>query len=117
MDDLDPRVNAQMANRYDAHAYVALSFESDDSWVAFYEVPGFSSVGGRRLAERISTRLGEDQSYPVRGMRLPILRETRMPAVVIEFAPGHMTADRRPGVASAVVAAVREWCGGPEPAQ
>ncbi len=116
VDDLDPRINAQMANRYDAHAYVALSFESDDSWVAFYEVPGFSSVGGRRLAERISGRLGEGQCYPVRGMRLPILRETRMPAVVIEFDPAHMTADRRPVVAASVVSAVREWCGGPQPA-
>jgi N-acetylmuramoyl-L-alanine amidase len=56
--------------------------------------PGFESVGGRSLAtsvSRRSSRAGLEVAAPC-GMRLPILRETRMPRCCACLAPG---ADQR----------------------
>ena len=47
------------------------------------------------------------------GMRLPVLRETRMPAVLVRDRTVQHVIDVTPGVAAAVVAALESWADAP----
>ena len=47
---------------------------------------------------------------PVTGMRLPILRETRMPAVWCRLGPAAAVVIGAPGIAQALAKAVVKWC-------
>jgi thiol-disulfide isomerase/thioredoxin len=108
---------AATANRFDAEVYVGLSsLASGPGSVAFYAVDGFHSVGGRRLAELV---VGAVQlAVPAlevapRGMRLPVLRETRMPAIVAELGPSRLVRDNLPRVSDALAAAIGQWAESP----
>lgn len=112
-DDGSSRVNASVANRFDAQLYVGLSTESVTSWIGFYETHGFASPGGRRLAETLVRALAPEVETSARGMRLPILRETQMPAVVIELGHAGRLPDRHPIVTSRIADGIVEWCRAP----
>ena len=43
------------------------------------------------------------------GMRLPVLRETRMPAVLLALGPARTIADAAPQVTAAILRAVDLW--------
>ena len=45
----------------------------------------------------------------VEGMRLPILRETKMPAVLITLGPTQQIVDRANRVAQAIFLAISAW--------
>lgn len=112
LDEPDAVAQASAANHFAADVY--LGFESDTAEAAtvqFYRVPTFESAGGRSLAELIADRLGQlDGVTPeVRGMRLPMLRETRMPAVQCIIGPVRIAIDAGPAIAAAVVDALEEW--------
>jgi len=85
--------------------------------VAFYSTPGYESAGGRRLAERLaeaaSTAVDPELDAGLRGMRLPVLRETRMPAVVIELGPPSTVVERTAQIAVAVSRALAAWSKAP----
>jgi N-acetylmuramoyl-L-alanine amidase len=78
--------------------------------LAYYATDGFESAGGRRLAELLADQLGQRIAVAEpTGMRLPILRETRMPAVLITVpptAPGERS--YRP-IAQAVTTSLNQW--------
>lgn len=112
LDEPDAVAQATAANHFAADVY--LGFESHTepcATVQFYRVPTFESAGGRALAELIGERLsGLDGFEPeVRGMRLQMLRETRMPAVQCVFGPVRTAIDRGPAIAVAVIDAVEQW--------
>ena len=48
-------------------------------------------------------------------MRLPVLRETRMPAVVCSLGPVQRVVDAAPAISDAVVAALAAWAASPLP--
>lgn len=112
LDELDPVVQARAANDFEAHLY--LGFEGATgtaSIVQFYRVPAFESVGGRTLAEAM-TREWRVHGMPVEdpeGVRRPVLRETRMPAVLGVLAPIRMVADQAPSLATAITRALQAW--------
>lgn len=112
-DEPDASAQAAAANRFAATAY--LGFESRpgaDPVVHFYRVPQFESAGGRALAERIAAACAAATDVPVpvvQGMRLPVLRETRMPAVLFIVGSVQMTLDRAPGMVAAMVEALESW--------
>lgn len=112
LDEPDPVAQAQAANRFAAHAYIGLDSSLEPrSQVAFFQVPNFESVGGHTLARCLSDELGTTP-LPVdepRGMRLPVLRETRMPAVLISLAPLRLALDTSPAVAEAIRRGVDAW--------
>ncbi len=112
LDEPDAVVQARTANQFDAHLYVGFEASPAESTVVhFYKVPTFESVGGRSLASCLSGELrasGLPVSEPC-GMRLPVLRETRMPAVLVTLAPVRVAVDAAPDVAARVVQAVRTW--------
>jgi N-acetylmuramoyl-L-alanine amidase len=103
---------AAEANRYDARVYVGL-FATDPPCVAYYGVPEFESIGGRQIATlAVNALRAVGLTLPAaKGMRLAVLRETRMPAVVLHL--GVVPADKTPAVADAVAEAVSCWLRGP----
>ena len=112
VDEPDARAQADAANRFQAHAYLGLeaSFESDSSFF-YYRVPSFESRAGRALAERLSASLATMLPGPshVEGIRLPVLRETRMPAVLCRLGPVRAVVDESQLLARGCVHALQTW--------
>jgi len=112
-DEPDASAQAAAANRFAATVY--LGFESQpgaEPAVQFYRSPHFESAGGRVLADRIAAACARAVDLPVptvRGMRLPVLRETRMPAVLLTVGAVQLTLDRTPRVVDAIVDALESW--------
>jgi N-acetylmuramoyl-L-alanine amidase len=116
-DEPDAAAQAAGANRFGASVYVG--FEARPaacSTAAYYAVPAFESVGGRALARRLVQtfdRRVPELSLTTTGMRLPVLRETRMPAVLCSLGPVQRVVDLTPSIAAAVVDALRMWAAAP----
>jgi len=122
IDEPDVRRQAASANRFDADLYLGLeSTASPTITLAYYSVPTFTSTGGRTfsrlLRERLerdlvngSTTAGPHIQIDTIGMRRPILRETRMPAVLATLGPIRYIIDQTPSVAAALATAIKEWC-------
>jgi N-acetylmuramoyl-L-alanine amidase len=112
LDEPDAVAQAIAANHFGAHVYIGFEGHTEPSAIAhYYQVPSFESAGGRELAERIADAL---QAVPglspaVTGMRLPVLRETRMPAVLVTLGPVRMATDATPQLSAAVLHALDLW--------
>jgi N-acetylmuramoyl-L-alanine amidase len=112
IDDSDGSRQAAAANHFDASAFLGFTGTSQRCSVAYYAVPGFESVGGRRLAEAMSVAIGRTLNTPPVspcGMRMPVLRETRMPAVLCELGPVRIVTDHAREVSTALTEAVVSW--------
>ena len=117
-DEYEASAQAAAANRFGATAYLGFEARPDIcADIAYFAVPTFESIGGRALAGEIASQLGELLATPphVRGMRLPVLRETRMPAVLCSLGPVRDVVDESAGIADAVVSAITAWSVTPLP--
>jgi N-acetylmuramoyl-L-alanine amidase len=116
-DEPDASSQARAANDFAATVYIGFEAHPAEANVAhYYCVPGFESAGGRALAERIAAACAGTTSLPpvqVRGMRLPVLRETRMPAVLVMVGPVQATLDHASTLVDAVVGALASWANSP----
>jgi N-acetylmuramoyl-L-alanine amidase len=115
-DEYEAGAHAAAANRFGASAYVGFEAIPDTrSIISYFAVPTFESVGGRTLASLIAAEIGEALALEpeVRGMRLPVLRETRMPAVLCTLGPVREVVDAAADIADAVVSAVAAWVTSP----
>lgn len=115
-DEPDAAVQAVAANRFAATAYLGFEGDADnDPTIYYYAVPQFESVGGRALATRIATccRSSTTLQPDVHGMRLPILRETRMPAVLFSLGRVQPVLDASDDFVAAMVAALERWAATP----
>jgi N-acetylmuramoyl-L-alanine amidase len=112
VDEPDARAQALAANAFHADAYIGLdSGGTDPLRIAYYAVPTFHSPGGRSLAERLAIGLHEVTATApcVTGIRLQVLRETKMPAVLVTFADPRQANDLNDVVRKAVREAVEQW--------
>ena len=84
-----------------AMAATALYFASERS----------ESPSGHRLADALAERVGRALGLPAvtRGMTLPVLRETPMPASVLEMGPLDRVVERTGQLAEAVALALEGW--------
>jgi len=85
VEESDSTLHAHAANSFQADVYIGVTSSLEQHHeIAFYETEGFSSPGGHRLAHAIAQEISGLGLLPcfAKGMRLPILRATRMPAVV-----------------------------------
>ncbi|WP_420639438.1 peptidoglycan-binding protein [Candidatus Poriferisocius sp.] len=104
---------ADEANRLSVDVYMELlPSPVDECRVAYFAVEGFVSPGGQRLAailgQRLPAALGVEHA-DVKGMRLPILRHTRMTAVqCLLGAPGLVQARLSP-LARAIEGGLARW--------
>ena len=109
----DEEVPAQgrTANLFGADVYVGVeSSDNKEARVAYYSVPAFESAGGRALAHLIERHLRDVvPRISVTGMRLPILRETKMPAVLLTLGPVDSMTQRSQQIAHAVFLALSAW--------
>jgi N-acetylmuramoyl-L-alanine amidase len=111
-DDLDASRQAGAANRFDADVYLGLEAATEPTVsVAYYRTEGFESAGGRQLATLLARALEPLAIAPaaVAGMRLAVLRETRMPAVLCTLGPVRTVVDQAPAIADAAASAVECW--------
>lgn len=121
-DEPDPGAQAAVANRFAATVYLGFEGRSESAGsVAFYSVPTFTSPGGAALAAYVAEGLTTAgiAAAPL-GLRHPILRETRMPAVLCSLGPVAVIHDRAPAVAGAITEALARWVRdplGPTPAE
>jgi N-acetylmuramoyl-L-alanine amidase len=79
---------------------------------AYYSGYRYSSPGGRRLAELLVESVSKTVDLPdggSHGMSLPLLRETRMPAVIIEIGPAAVLVEQVTLIARATGTALAEW--------
>lgn len=116
-DEPDAAAQAATANRFAASVYVGFEADAGGATRAHYfAVPQFESTGGRALAELLAehTAAGVPELTPaVHGMRLTVLRETRMPAVLVTLGSIGDALDRTPAFVAAVVAALETWADQP----
>ena len=112
-DELDAAAQAAAANRFAATVYVGFEAHvAPRTTVHYYQVPQFVSSGGRALATSVAKRLRcalPDVEVEVEGMRLPVLRETRMPAVLVTVGPVQQVIDHSAEVVWAMLEALQEW--------
>lgn len=85
----DWSTQAAAANDFEADMYLGLALaEAAGVEASYFEVPGFGSVGGLHLAELVVEELPAAPGWEtgaITGMRLPILRETRSTAVLVQL--------------------------------
>lgn len=109
----DALSQAQAANRFAADVYVGCEMSSDEGCTIFYyEVPTFVSVGGRNLARRIAAAISSrvpELSVRTQGVRHPVLRETRMTAVLCSMAPHHIVSVKTAALSAAINDALDMW--------
>ena len=114
VDEPDARVQADAANQFGADVYVGFeTVAAQPSRVSFYSVPTYESSGGRTLAERITAGLRRVNGFDplLGGMRLQVLRETRMPAVLVSVAEVRHAVDLSVDVTTVVRNALEAWAG------
>ncbi|MGA0271992.1 MAG: peptidoglycan-binding domain-containing protein [Ilumatobacteraceae bacterium] len=110
-EQVDPIEQAAMANRGAAHVY--LGFEASPaacSVIHHFAVAEFESVAGRALAEHIAHEATRSPLHPeVTGVRIPILRETVMPAVLWRIGPVEALTRSAPEITRHVVRGLVRW--------
>jgi len=119
LDHPDRSVQASTANEFAGDLYLGLSVSADPQcYTAYYSTRGFESVGGRRLAELVAEDFPGNLSIArpePQGMRLPVLRETRMPAVVCQLTPVEQVVEHHPEIVRALAGAIARWIAAPLP--
>jgi N-acetylmuramoyl-L-alanine amidase len=110
----DGSLQAAAANAADVEAYIGLRLDPDRTRcsASYYSGYSYESAGGRRLAELLQSLAAAALGIPadgVRGMSLPVLRETRMPAVICEVGPPAVVVARAGVLAQAIVEALTIW--------
>jgi N-acetylmuramoyl-L-alanine amidase len=87
---------------------------SDDAGctIHYYEVPTFHSAGGRNLALRIAAAISArapELHVQTLGVRHPVLRETRMTAVLCSMGPHEVVSLKTNAVSTAICDALDAW--------
>jgi N-acetylmuramoyl-L-alanine amidase len=113
--DPDESTQAGQANDLGAAVYVGLRLDPDRCGCAsafFRGHRGFESEGGRRLADAVQQVLPRVLGIPdlgTQGMALPVLRETRMTAVVVELGPPRVAVEHGAEVGQGLSRALASW--------
>jgi len=110
----DPSFLAQAANAAGASAVVHLEPDQDGPLVAtsYYASYNWESEAGKRLATHLATKVARQlalEDSTCRGMAVPILRETRMPAACLSVGPAWLLVRSADQIAGALAEAVVAW--------
>jgi N-acetylmuramoyl-L-alanine amidase len=109
----DESVQAEEANAFGAEAYLGIAIrEAPGCATYFYATATFESIGGRRLAE-LAFEVLIAQPFVAggasAGMRMAVLRETRMPAVLCEIGPPSVVVEHTGELARTLRLAFSRW--------
>lgn len=110
----DGSTQAQAANTAGVDVYLALRLDPERPGcaTAYYSGYRYDSPGGRRLAELIQQHVPKALGLPdleVQGMSVPVLRETQMPAVIVEVGPASAVVELGPVLVDALAEALVAW--------
>lgn len=110
----DPSQQAALANlaRVDCYVGLRLDPDSDSCSSAYYRGFRYESAVSRALAEQCQRELPGIlglRDGGTKGMALPILRETRMPAVLVEIGRPPRAVERTNALGRALVSALLRW--------
>jgi N-acetylmuramoyl-L-alanine amidase len=113
----DESVQADEANAFGAEAYLGVAVREEPGCATyFYAAAAFESIGGRRLAELALDVLTAESFVAdgqIAGMRMPVLRETRMPAVLCEIGPPSVVVQHTGEFARTLTLAFSRWVAAP----
>lgn len=114
----DQSEQAGQANAAGGEVFVGLRLDAgaDGCTSAYYHGHQYESPGGRRLAELVQASVPEAlgiRDAGVRGMAVPLLKETRMPAVLCEIGPPSTVVARSADLAEALGRALVAWTAAP----
>ena len=112
----DESDQARAANEFGADVYLGLQLADDAICrLSYFAVPNYESMGGKHLAHLLKGNI--EQAFgiavEVQGVRQPTLRETKMPAVVLEVGPPQSLVEARALWASTVAESVEAWLAAP----
>jgi len=103
---------AKICNQLDVDGFLNIIAADDHRCSAsYFSTTGFSSPGGLALAELLAGSLiakGFSDAVAL-GQRLPVLRETRMPVVVLRIGEPSRLLRSTPELAEAITVAVGAW--------
>ncbi len=110
----DESRQAAEANAADAEVYLCLRLDptGERCTSSYYAGFRYTSPGGRKLAELIQATVPTALALAdggAHGMSLPVLRETRMPAVICEVGPASVVVEHAPLLAQAIADALVAW--------
>jgi len=105
---------AQQANATRAQLFIEVAALGDDRGCrcAYYQGYRTTSPAGQALAERLQATVPAAVGVPALGacgMAIPVLRETRMPAVLCEIGPTHVLVGHAPAIVEAIAGAIESW--------
>ena len=108
---------AAAANELDTMVLLDVQLAEEQACEAFYfATEGFTSSGGKRLAEMLADGLGGLLDLPAAapvGMRLPLLRESRMPAVACRLGPPPVVVEKQAALAEHIARCLADWIAEP----
>lgn len=115
----DPSVLAGQVNAAGAEVFVALSLAQPGNGcrTAYYGAHGSISPTGRRLAGLILDELsisGAGTDGPPVTMSTPLVRATRMTAVIVELGPPRFVVERAQTAAAAIARGITRWADQPD---
>jgi N-acetylmuramoyl-L-alanine amidase len=110
----DDSIQAREANAGEADVMVGLRLDpaAAGCTTAYYAGYRTESPGGRRLAELVQERVPHALGIAdggIRGMSVPLLRETQMPAIIVELGPAIIVVERSRALTGALAGAVEAW--------
>jgi N-acetylmuramoyl-L-alanine amidase len=101
---------AEQSNRFGADAFIGLQIRRGDPRTCFYRSDHSVSRGGEVLATLVAQDLeAVIGSISAHGMRLPILRETRMPAILCRLGDAGAVVANNAAIARSIRASLRTW--------
>jgi N-acetylmuramoyl-L-alanine amidase len=110
-------IQASEANEAKADVFLGVATSPAAGCVtAYYSTATFASAGGHGLAHRLAAELAtvvQPESSIARGMRIDVLRETRMPAIMCEIGPPELLVSAGTSIAAAVRRAMALWLAAP----
>ena len=112
--DPDPSRQATEANGAGVDCFIGLRIlpERSSCATAYYKGFHYESVTSRRLAELVQRRLPNELQLGddgICGLALPILRETKMPAIEVQLGDPSHTVQKTLPLANSIIAALETW--------
>ena len=102
--------HAEQANMFNADFCIGVEVREEGSSVCHFSGDHFESPTGKQLGEMISSELSHlFGDIPCLGMRLPLLRETRMPALLLRIDDITALVRGHQAMAKVVTAALRRF--------
>lgn len=97
---------ARIINNTGPDVFFYFGYSLGGEYVAYYSGYSYVSPVGRQLASELVEGLGPERRVALRGMSLPVLRETRAPGAAIAMADAHHWWSAAPAVGDMIVEAV-----------